>query len=366
MALRIGCVSDVCLGYGSPQIACLVESLAGYYAAEALVVEPNRPELPFQPGRFPKFRIERAGNVFPPYSDAGRVDYILRAAELIDKYEPDVLVVVCTYSLPVLFKLRRRPRFVIYLSLESIPVYGAFDVEMNCHVKGMVDLVIFPEENRAARELERCGFDGIPRAIMYNCPRVRNPRSGWARVRNGRVISFGTIDREKTLADYYTRVEARNLPIDLYGPIGIASPGERQEFLAALRGGVRYCGHVDGAQLATLRKEYAFSIVMWNPSNENQRYAAPNKFFESIADGIPPIAAPHPQCKMLLERYDCGVIMQDWSFGAFRAAVETALRLYGTKRWHEMLDNCERAVTQELNWEHQFEKLKAHLKQVNC
>jgi hypothetical protein len=34
-------------------------------------------------------------------------------------------------------------------------------------------------------------------------------------------------------------------------------------------------------------KAYCYSIVAWNPDNENQLYAAPNKFFEPIADGIP-------------------------------------------------------------------------------
>jgi len=30
-------------------------------------------------------------------------------------------------------------------------------------------------------------------------------------------------------------------------------------------------------------KAYCYSIVAWNPDNENQLYAAPNKFFEPIA-----------------------------------------------------------------------------------
>ena len=34
-------------------------------------------------------------------------------------------------------------------------------------------------------------------------------------------------------------------------------------------------------------KAYCYSIVAWNPDNENQLYAAPNKFFEPIADSIP-------------------------------------------------------------------------------
>ena len=95
---------------------------------------------------------------------------------------------------------------------------------------------------------------------------------------------------------------------------------------------------------------------------ENQLYAAPNKFFESIADGVPPIAAPHPQCKMMIDRYKCGILMRDWSEGEFFSALDQALRLYQTDSWYEMVSNCGTAVRQELNWDHQFEKLKVHLR----
>jgi hypothetical protein len=363
--MRIGCVSDVCLGYGSPQIPLLIGSLAEHYGADAFVVEPDRPEVAACHERFPGLNIQRATNAFPPYTEAGRVDYILRAAEIIDRYAPDVLVVCCTYSLPVLFKIRRRPRFVIYQSLESIPGYGSFDTEMNRHIEGMVDLIIFPEENRAARDTVRCGFQGIPKVLLYNCPVAANGVPGWAPARNGRILSCGTIHRERTYAEYYTRPEMQSLPIDLYGPIEADSEDDRRKFLAALPGQIRYQGYVDGGQLTAIRKAYAYSIVIWNPSNENQLYAAPNKLFESIADGVPPIAAPHPQCKMLIERYGCGLLMPNWSFEAFQSTLAEALRIYNTDRWREMVSNCERAIHQELNWNCQFEKLKTHLMRVN-
>ena len=349
---------------GSPQIGQLVQSLCGHYAAENLVIEPHRAESPPRHHRFPQLNIERAEMRYDPYSTPGRVEYLLEGSRLLNQYAPDILVVCCTFCLPVLFKLRKRPSVVIYYSIESIPFYGRFDMEMNRNVDDLVDLVIFPEENRAVEEVRRFGFGDVPKAVLYNCVAAdaEDPERNFLPQRNGRVIYAGTIDREATFGNYYTNPEARRFPIDLYGPVRAHTEEKRQGFINALAGRVRYRGYLGNEEIAAARKQYAYSIVAWKPSVENQLYAAPNKFFESIADGVPPIAAPHPQCKMMIDRYKCGILMRDWSAEEFFFSLDRALRLYKTDSWHEMVSNCGTAVRQELNWDHQFEKLKVHLR----
>ena len=364
--MRLACISDVCLGYGSPQIGQLVQSLCGHYAAENLVIEPHRAESPARHHRFPQLNIERAEMSYAPYSTPGRIEYLLEGSRLLNQYALDILVVCCTFCLPVLFKLRKRPSVVIYYSLESIPFYGPFDMEMNRNVNELVDLVIFPEENRAVEEVRRFGFGDVPKAVVYNCAAAdaEDPERNFLPQRNGRIVYAGTIDPDATFGDYYTKPEARRFPIDLYGPVRACTKEQKQNFLQALAGQVRYRGFLANEEVAGARRRYAYSIVAWRPSIKNQLYAAPNKFFESIADGVPPIAAPHPQCKMMIDRYKCGILMRDWSAEEFFFALDRALRLYKTDAWHEMVSNCGAAVRQELNWDHQFEKLKVHL-QVN-
>jgi glycosyltransferase involved in cell wall biosynthesis len=124
---------------------------------------------------------------------------------------------------------------------------------------------------------------------------------------------------------------------------------------------VRYGGTLGASRLAEIRGDYIYSIVAWNPTNENQRFAAPNKFFESIAAGVPPIAAPHPQCEEVLSRYRCGLLMPDWGFDAFHDTIQKALRIYETDAWDEMVAQCARAAKADLNWDAQFEKLLPYL-----
>jgi len=233
---------------------------------------------------------------------------------------------------------------------------------MKWRVPSFSNLMIFPEENRAILDVEACGYRDIPTVAAYNCTNTIKVNAPVATAeRNGRVLYQGTISQERTFADYYLDPRARHLPIDLYGRIEGPEADRLTEAFADLGGSVRYLGFVDGGELARLRRHYAFSLVSWNPVNQNQYYACPNKFFESVADGVPPITAPHPQPKMLVERYGCGMVMDDWSFDAFLRAVVDAVEAYGTARYESMVRGCQEAIVSELNWECQFGKVARHL-----
>lgn len=360
--MRVVAVSDVTVGYGTPQLPRLTASLADHYRAESHIVEPVQPELASGRRSLPGVRIHSLPTAIHPHSDLGRTEYLWHAIGVVNRLCPEVLVISSTYCLPVVFRLRRRPRLTIYYSLESIPFYGPFDEEMNCHVGSLVDVVIFPEENRAALEVGRFGFHQAAKVILYNATTEPRPPLPFPQ-RNGRILSGGTISLEQSGAAYYTDKRIRSIPVDLYGPIRGMKEGRQEAWLAELAGSeVRYQGLVTAPELAALRPAYLYSIVWWNPSNENQRYAAPNKLFEAIADGVPPIAAPHPQCKLAIDRYGCGLLMADWSLDAFAGALEKALRLAGTPEWERMVAGCVRGAQAEFRWEIQFDKLRPYLR----
>lgn len=365
--MKVLAISDVTLGYGTPQLPLLTLSLVAHYKAEGHVIEPAQPELTARHALFPILHFDRVTTVWHPHSEQGRQEYLWRASRSINQLRPEVLVICCTYCLPVIFRLDYRPRKVIYYSVESIPFYGPFDMEMNGRAGPLVDIVIFPEENRAVAEVSRFGFHGATpdrepaKLVLYNTTNFRKTEPPLPRPsRNGRFLYAGTIS-DQTFASYYTRPETQRYPIDMFGPVKLGLDGARQEFLDALGGGIRYRGYIDAHELARVRRSYLYSLVAWNPVNENQLYAAPNKFFDSIADGIPPIAAPHPQCKVILERYGCGILMDDWSYEAFAGALRKAMRIHSTPAWVEMVEGCRRAVARELHWEAQFARLRPYL-----
>lgn len=358
---RIVAVADVSVGYGSPQIPRLTESLAEHYGCDAHILEPDQSDkkpLDVPPNRC---SLERIATTVHPHTLVGRREFVAAAARRVNALRPDVLVLFCTYTLPVLTQLRYRPRLTLYHSIETVAMYGQTDVAVNRRFAGDVDLVLFPEENRARIDGQRCGLSGLPMAVVYNVNNEPCFQPVPIADRMAKFLYSGTIDRDHTYADYFFQPELAQLhdaPIDLYGSVAGRDAEGVKTHLAGLCGPVRHHGYVPAATLKQLRRRYAYSIILWAPVSENQLYAAPNKFFDAIADGVPPVVAPHPQCKLLVDRYQCGVLMEDWSFGAFVAAIKRARSMFGTAEYERMVAGCGRAVECELNWPAQFAKVR--------
>lgn len=357
---RIVAVADVSIGYGSPQILRLTESLAAHYGCGAIILEPDESEKQSVDVAPKGCRVERIATSVHPHSGLGRRQFVSAAARRVDELRPDTLVLFCTYSLPVLSQLRYRPRSTVYHSIEMVGAYGKLDVALNRCFADDIDLVLFPEENRARIDGQRCGLAGLPMAVVYNVSNERVFQPVPAAERLPRFLYSGKIDGDQTFADYFLRPDLQ-APIDLFGSVSGRDAEVLKARLERSTGAVRYHGRVPAANLKELRGRYAYSIIIWAPTSENQLYAAPNKFFDAIADGVPPIVAPHPQCKLLVERYQCGVLMEDWSFRAFAAALNRAQKLFGTLEYERMVAGCGRAVECELNWPAQFEKVKSLL-----
>lgn len=347
--MLLACISDVELGYGSPQIAALVRHLAGRYGAEAVVIEPRdsgsgRPPVDVGIRTVPV-------TVDGPYTPGGRQKYNAGAAAHVEKLKPDVLVVCTTYSLPSLFLLESRPRTVLYYYLEVATVYGSSDVQMNARLDGMVDAVIFTEENRAVHFGQEFGFGGARFCVIYNCvngPAASEPLPE----RNGRYLYQGTV-RADTMADCFFDPAMQRVPLDIYGKLD----GGYRYKAGGLAGDVKYLGYVESAELERMRPAYAYSLVLWRPDNENTRWASPNKLFESIASGVPPISTPNPQCEMLLRRHGCGMLLGGYDLDSLLEGVELAGERYDGSAYGRMVDNCARAVRAELNWPAQMAKV---------
>lgn len=363
MPAKLVCVSDVQLGFGSPQIAKLVQFLSKYYSTKAIIVEPRNSIKQDSKTSYENISIQSV-YVDDPYSLDGRKQFLTKAHKIVEKLNPTILIICTTFNLPILFQLKSRPDFVIYYYLETAWGYGKKDVEMNKKIRSLVDLIIFTEENRAVRFGEVCGFQDIPFCIIYNCVNSSNVNAIIEpNKRNDRIIYQGTI-REDALTYYFLDQKIQSTPIDIFGNIDSRERDFYERKFIELEEEVNYKGSVSSKKLENIRKHYIYSIVMWNPINENNRFASPNKFFESIASGVPVIAAPHPQCEMLINRYNCGLIMQDWTFDSFYEAIQLGMEYFGTEKYEQMVKNCLKATKEELNWETQMDKLKTFLKQV--
>jgi len=360
-------VSDVSLGYGSPQIPAFLRSLREHFQADAAYVfEPDQSGRPPRHELFPDLNIIRVPTAVHPYNGDGWVEYNGRVGRRLRQLDPDVLVTFSPPVTPSLWMVRGRPKLSIYYMLESLGFYVAggayaeFLRKLHRYLRSYVDLVVFPEENRAALDASLGNLQGLPLAVMYNTAPVDAEAHAPIppEYRLQRFLYTGSIQRKNTLADYFLDEAVRSMPIDLFGPISGEGAESLLMELSMLTGNICYHGLVDAAELNAIRRRYCYSLVLWAPLNDQQLYACPNKFFEAIADGVPPITGPHPQCKAIIERYQCGILMDDWSFPSFQQALKRAWSCLGTPQYQRMVDNCRVAAAAELNWETQFDKVR--------
>jgi len=361
---KIVAISDVTLGYGSPQILGFVNFLLSQYKdSDAVIIEPDQlrnTNIKFQHERINIIRIPTVANV---HTGLGRIEYLRGATNIVKNNTPKILVLFCSFVLPVMLLIKVKPMFVIYYNTEMASYYGKMDDFINENLRDKIDLLIYPEKNRAMLDISKYGDRNIPSVVIYNtsvddkvfddaCPENRT----------NKIIYQGTLDSVNTNSEYFLNAILNNYKIDIYGNFSGKDADKLKEKFICLSGNVRYLGYVENTYLSKIRKKYAYGIVMWAPINDNQYYAAPNKFFDFLADGVPPISAPHPQCKYFIKKYNCGILMKDWSIESLLKAIEKAMDLFGTPSYQMMVDGCRKAFELEANWQVQMKKIKPYLK----
>jgi hypothetical protein len=364
---RIGCLTDVPVGYGSPQIQYLLRSLARHFGTGSpTVCQPYSEAYPASHDEAPDltFHSIRWRQATTPFwfADGGRGQERLAAGfrDWVRTERPDLLLLTGFNSLRYLdpgTDLGPRP-FVVHYALEfqARQEMDATTAARHAESVEAFDLLLFSETNRRRRYNREFGTEGVAQATVLNVPPADAFPVVPAHKRNGHVLlQSASIQWDLTYPEFLATTGRPRIPFDVYGLIYDGPARILDAAEAATAFGVRYLGAVTNRELARLRAGYSYSFVAWKPAQFNTLFACPNKLFESIASGVPPITAPHPQCAEIVRTYDCGLVMRDWSFTAFCDTLENACSLLGTPRYAALVRNCLQAHRAALNWETEFD-----------
>lgn len=359
-------LADVSMGYGTPQLLRMAQSLCDVFGARVQILEPDqieRPQIDISkriPGR--DVSMERVVTRGHTFELSGRIEFAEIVAGKINALKPDILVMSGLHRLPVIDKIRGFSPFKIFYCLEEIEGDSSylFPLADKC------DMVIFPEENRKRIYSERLRLDpaASKSVVVYNSNRqsiCRDPSE-----KNNRILLAGSFHRDITLASHFENEAIYKLPIDIFGIIDGFSPEQKAALLSnfSLDYGTRFKGYMQSnEEYFEIISKYLFSIVMWKPDSEDRLNAAPNKLFDALGAGIPPIAAPHPQCQEIITRYQCGILMSDWSVSALSNALNYGLSIAKTEEYQEMAKNCQKAMMNYLSWDNQFEKIAPYIRE---
>ena len=369
MKLRLITISDVVLGYGSPQIINFSESLCAIIGAKGIICQPLVPQRKVVNIDHPALNLETLHTASHPYSASGRIEYQQKCAKLINKYRPDVLIITNYTLLDLIDRLEYRPKRTIHLALEDLDLLQngvgglARLSSLSRQVNKLIDIWIFPEVNRARQDAFLLNIDPDSISVVYNVSKIGTGYSEQLE-RQPRIIYAGTLDVDTSVGHIIFDPEVARFPVDVYGDLqgNISSKATMQSKIDYLRRlGSRRCdlkwfGQVPIKKLDALLPSYSFSLIYWQPIRHALLNAAPNKLFQAIAAGVPVVGAPHPQVKMLIERYGCGLLLDGWEREQLVSGLHKAQRLMGSTEYQELIENCRKAAARELSWEVQITK----------
>lgn len=364
MKPNILAVSDISLGYGSPQILWFLQSLAQKYDTSAHVIETDEQHRPLiSLADYERLNVVRLSSAQVSWCLSSHLERNHAARLWADENRPEIVVIFSPLQLALLNQIKYKPKLVILYLLE-------IELNINSHMLQCywhcIDRLIVPELNRGMAVLETIKDKTYPpTSIIYNVARRDLSISPLpANNRNGRILYSGSLSSQYTFAEDFTK-ELKDFPIDIYGPINEAEQdelGPAFEGIRNARQGANYKGYVAGSELRRLLPSYTYSIVRWNPKKGlNYYYACPNKFFEGLAHGVPPISAPHPQCMHLTRQYECGLVAEDFSVEAMAKAIQHGIDLLNTSSYDRMVQNCLEAYDRFFNWDAQFARFAESL-----
>ena len=90
------------------------------------------------------------------------------------------------------------------------------------------------------------------------------------------------------------------------------------------------------------------TIALYDPSIPNNKYASPNKLFESMASGIPIIVNDNTPMANIVKEENCGLIVPFENSNALREAI---LRIKNNQSLKQKLgDNGQIAYNNKYNW----------------
>lgn len=208
---------------------------------------------------------------------------------------------------------------------------------------------------------ERVAVGGRPVVTVQNYPRLEEleapDRSAAVPVGGPRLAYIGRISRARgavTMLDLLTLLPS-DVELDLAGETTPAN------LLDELKGHpawarVRAPGFVDRPGVSRILAGASIGLILLAPER-NYLDSYPTKMFEYMAAGIPVVASDFPLWRSVVERAECGLLVDPSSAGAAAEAVRWLLEHPHEAR--RMGTSGRRAVEAEFNWAHEARKLVA-------
>lgn len=229
-------------------------------------------------------------------------------------------------------------------------------------------------EQFCARRFEALVFagDDIARAFEGNARRAfvvrnypsrgdfeREPNFHLDRFESGLVVAFGGLTPMRCASEIVRAMSL--LPQDLPVRLIMGGDAKSQPYLRELEanpgwGRVEYRGRVARPELLGLLQQAAVSLVLYS-RHPHHYWVRSNRFFESLAAGVPVIASRYGEWEQAVEGAGCGLVVDPGRPEAIAEAL--VFLLQHPQQAAKMGQRGRELFLQQLNWEKEKERLLA-------
>ncbi len=209
---------------------------------------------------------------------------------------------------------------------------------------------------------ERFIENGCKTVLVQNFPRIEElpnsrPDIDDTSENEPFVVYVGGISAARGIREMIEAIEQANSCLGVKLAIAGKFEDARLESEVQLMPGwkkVCFVGWVDRKQLADLLPKAVAGLVVLHPT-PNYVSAQPVKLFEYMAAGVPVIASHFPLWKDIVERHNCGILVDPLKPEEIARAITYLAE--NSVEARKMGENGRRAIEQYYNWEREAQKL---------
>jgi hypothetical protein len=159
---------------------------------------------------------------------------------------------------------------------------------------------------------------GVTPAVVTNAPDYEDLEPSPAHPASGRIrlVHHGGVSRSRKLENMILMMDHLDDRFEL--DFLLPTPPEVEAYVAELRTlaqgkRVRFLAPVPMRELSRFLSQYDIGVYILPPTNLNNRFALPNKFFEFIQARLAVAVGPSPEMARIVEEHDCGVVARDFT-----------------------------------------------------